>query len=628
VKYKLALFLFFGVFASFSQTRKLRLEVFNKKIDSLYKIPKSFARDTALVILLNLKANVEINEGVNVDSVFKLNEKALELSNKHNWRFGKMFTYYMLSENENIKGRYFSVINYCLKVLSLVDKKTEWYFYEKALGSAGAAYMWIDKPKDAKKFYELFFDYMKNKSTWVYKHPLENKPKKAQNHINDALTEMGILYIKYEKDEVKAFDYLSKAKANYVKLKDNFGLGYMGSYLGLTYERLGKIKLAETEFENSFRYLKEQGADYLLADAYNNASEFYFRQNDLTKAEYYAKSALEIGERIGIFFSIRDANQNLFAIANANRDYRNALLYHQKFAAIKDSMSEANYEDKMKVIRYEFDTESQKQEIEKKTLENQKKNNLIYSLIFGIIAVAIIGFIVIRNMNYKRKLTEKEMERLQQERQLLATNSVLKGQEEERSRLARDLHDGLGGLLSGIKLNLSSIPGNVVLSTQNAEVFSQTISQLDNAITELRRVAHSMLPESLLKFGLKDAISDYCEGINHAGKLKIHFQSFGIEDLKLEQSTEITLYRIVQELLNNVMKHAEAKEAFVQIVQSEGTLTITVEDDGKGFDINTLNEKKGIGISNIENRVEYLKGKMDIQTEPNKGTSTVIEIKI
>jgi signal transduction histidine kinase len=180
-------------------------------------------------------------------------------------------------------------------------------------------------------------------------------------------------------------------------------------------------------------------------------------------------------------------------------------------------------------------------------------------------------------------------------------------------------------MLSGVKFQLNSMKGNVILSEENAETFTRSIAQLDNAITEMRRVAHNMMPEALLKFGLNDTLKNYCESVSQNSGLAVTFQSYGLEN-RLDQSTEIVLYRIVQELLNNTVKHALATQAQVQLSRIENRITLTVEDNGKGFDVNNLSGK-GIGLSNIQNRVDYLNGKMDIKSD-DKGTSTHIEFEM
>jgi signal transduction histidine kinase len=195
--------------------------------------------------------------------------------------------------------------------------------------------------------------------------------------------------------------------------------------------------------------------------------------------------------------------------------------------------------------------------------------------------------------------------------------------EKERSRLAKDLHDGLGGMLSGIKLTLGSFSGNMVLPVENAAIFTKVIHQLDNTIEEMRRVAHSMMPEALLRFGLSEAIQDYCDGINESNIIKMKFTEIGLNG-DIEKPTEVVLYRIMQELSNNAIKHAAAKNIFIQLDKHEKGLTLTVEDDGKGFDITQI--KKGDGLQNIQSRIDYLKGSMEIHSKPGEGSTFIIEI--
>ena len=215
---------------------------------------------------------------------------------------------------------------------------------------------------------------------------------------------------------------------------------------------------------------------------------------------------------------------------------------------------------------------------------------------------------------------------LEKEKQLAATEAVLKGEEKERTRLAKDLHDGLGGMLSGIKYSLNTMKGNLIMTPENHQAFERSMDMLDSSIKEMRRVAHNMMPEALVKFGLDTALRDFCNDINQSGALRVTYQSIGLQDASIDQTTGITIYRIVQELINNTMKHAAARTAIVQLSGRQHLLTVTVEDDGKGFDTSILRQAGGIGWSNIINRVEFLKGKLDIDSQPGKGTSVHIEL--
>lgn len=170
--------------------------------------------------------------------------------------------------------------------------------------------------------------------------------------------------------------------------------------------------------------------------------------------------------------------------------------------------------------------------------------------------------------------------------------------------------------------------GNLIMTPENHQAFERSMDMLDSSIREMRRVAHNMMPETLVRFGLDTALKDYCSHINQSGALEINYQSIGLENEVLDQTTAVTIYRIVQELITNTIKHAAAKTAIVQLTKSGGQLTATIEDDGKGFDTSILKQSKGIGWTNIQHRIEFLKGTMDVNSEPGKGTSVHIEISV
>ena len=289
-----------------------------------------------------------------------------------------------------------------------------------------------------------------------------------------------------------------------------------------------------------------------------------------------------------------------------------------------------NRDSQKKVYDLEAKYLAQKKEAE--MLAQQKiikqKNQLNYLLAAGVLLLLVVVSLVYLNYRSKQKLQLQRINELETQQQLLATEAVLKGEEQERTRLAKDLHDGLGGLLSGIKYSFNSMKGNLVLTADNALAFERSMDMLDSSINEMRRVAHNMMPETLVKFGLDTALKDFCNNINQSGALRVSYQSFGLENSELPKTTAITIYRIVQELINNTMKHAAAKTAVVQLSIANHILAVTVEDDGRGFDTAVLQQSKGIGWSNIQSRVEFLKANLDIRSEKEKGTSVHIELTV
>lgn len=171
---------------------------------------------------------------------------------------------------------------------------------------------------------------------------------------------------------------------------------------------------------------------------------------------------------------------------------------------------------------------------------------------------------------------------------------------------------------------------NLVMTPDNAQAFERSIDMLDSSIKEMCRVAHNMMPEMLLKYGLDTALKEFCNEIGRTGVMRITYQSAGIATNPIEQTTAVTIYRIVQELVSNAVKHSNAQHVLVQVhaLAQEKLLAITVEDDGHGFDATALNQSGGMGWKNIQNRVEFLKGRLDIQSSPGKGTSVMIELNI
>lgn len=167
--------------------------------------------------------------------------------------------------------------------------------------------------------------------------------------------------------------------------------------------------------------------------------------------------------------------------------------------------------------------------------------------------------------------------------------------------------------------------GNLIMTPENQQAFERGMDMLDNSIREMRRVAHNMLPEALVKSGLDTALKDFCSDINQSGILNVHYESIGIQEADIPRTTAITIYRIIQELLNNVIKHAAARSAIIQLNKSDDVITIRAEDDGRGFDTSLMHRAQGMGWSNIRERVDFLKGKLDIRSSPEKGTSVFVE---
>jgi signal transduction histidine kinase len=299
-----------------------------------------------------------------------------------------------------------------------------------------------------------------------------------------------------------------------------------------------------------------------------------------------------------------------------------ALETYKKYYAANDTLQNEESRKMTLELDKKYDTEKKEKQLLVQQVTIRQKNTLNYILAGSAVTLLLISLLTYRNYRQKQKLQQQKIAELEKEKLLSAAKSILKGQEEERSRLAKDLHDGLGGLLSGVKLQLGAMKGNLILSEEHGQIFNTALVKLDESISEMRRVAHNMMPEALMKLGLQQALQDYCEGLSAAQPFTINGEFYGLEK-RMESGTEVVVYRIVQELLNNAVKHSGASVILAQVMRQENNLTITVEDNGKGFDMPTI--LQGAGLKNIRSRVDYLKGQLDIQTEPGKGTSVHID---
>jgi len=304
---------------------------------------------------------------------------------------------------------------------------------------------------------------------------------------------------------------------------------------------------------------------------------------------------------------------------------------------------EENQRERLKFS--ELESEKKEQQLRLAKLETEQKNNDIstykkllifkekintYYIVFIFIFIILIILLLYaykqraKSMKQRDELHTLAMEKEKQNSKISTLTALLEGQEQERGRLAQDLHDGLGGLLSGTKLQLSNL--NPHQSENIEEGISKSINQIDGAVEELRRVAHNLMPDLLMKYGLEAAIKEFATRMSNTS-LDIHTEFIKYSN-SISEEKQLIIYRIIQELVNNAIKHAHTSEIIIQISEEENVLHITVEDNGKGFDHKKLDVKKTAGFHNIESRIQFLKGTMNITSELNIGTSIELQIPI
>ncbi|PJJ62853.1 ATP-binding protein [Chryseobacterium geocarposphaerae] len=373
------------------------------------------------------------------------------------------------------------------------------------------------------------------------------------------------------------------------------------------------------------------------------AQMFYFNKYDiLKKLKRYDEAKKTLEDILAEQSLASDLNnrkaiyKQLSALNEEMGNPKEALLWEQKYSKLNDSLNTESVKLEINKIEAKFNAAEKERKIanlnaEKKQreLEVSEKNSYLIglSLVLLLLIIFFIFFFVIYRKN--KKISEQKEINLQQKitdikqkEELSLTKAILEGEERERERIARDLHDGLGGMLAGVKINFSTWSSHH-LNPEKDKEFYRILSQLDNSVAELRHVARNLMPESLLNFGLETALNDLCEFYIRKD-LDIDFQPINIEK-KLPLNIQLNIYRIVQELLANAVKHSGANNILLQCSQSEENFFITIEDNGKGFAKNSEEKTKSLGLRNLKNRVDYLKGKMEINSD-HEGTTINIEL--
>lgn len=353
--------------------------------------------------------------------------------------------------------------------------------------------------------------------------------------------------------------------------------------------------------------------------------KIYFKKNDFTKAEIHFKKGFEIDSTNNK--NPIDFYPFLSKINEKKGNIKKALAYSNKYNTITDSMYAINNSQKIGNLLYDHERRATEQEllIKNKNIEllqaNRKKRNLIYLIV--LFSLLISGGIVYYLL--KQRLNTKELNLIKAEYNYAKIALITKGEEQEKTKLSKHIHDDITGDLSVIKYTLSTINKEDTLNTVTEKVTTMS-TQLDESIDKLRNISHELAPPTLLDFTLIETLQFYCDRLQDKNKnISIQFETVGNknEPYTNNLATKTTVYRIIQEIISNSIEHAKATQLFLLLSMLNTKLIITIEDNGIGY--NTSTEKSGLGIKNIEVRVAMLEGTFEVVSS-KEGTKTSIEI--
>ncbi|WP_074405712.1 ATP-binding protein [Aquimarina megaterium] len=472
-------------------------------------------------------------------------------------------------------------------------------------------------------------------------------------YVNDYIlkniyTNLGVIYIKKE-DPVKAKEYFLKTKS--LMKEDKVGLDMLYVYIGLA-----NVYYLERKWQRSLQYYQKS---YVMANTLGTQkeiinialgfSEVYSELGEFSKALPYLSIAENTIAKVSSGGETNLMTKNLYDVYSdvyeKAGNYKKSTIYLHKSIALSDSIFAIDKTREVERLKIQYETEKQAKEIEFLTLQREKKEleiqqketalersrllKNVFLISFLIILIPVVGLLYVY---FQKLITQKELsvknEEISQQKiteilrtqQLKTIKATLQGQETERKRIAQELHDSIGGGLAGIKLQLDQY-------TKEDSTIKNTVSNLQEICEQVRDISHDLIPKKIVQNAFTTVISNHIKTIDSTSEVKINFLSNSEEAINnIDEQIQAELYKIIQELFTNMLKHAEASKVDLSLNYYDNTINLLFEDNGKGFNI--YKKKSGIGLDNIESRIKALDGNLNIDSHIGRGTIINIDIPI
>ncbi|MEP6700434.1 MAG: sensor histidine kinase [Bacteroidota bacterium] len=475
--------------------------------------------------------------------------------------------------------------------------------------------------------------------------------------------ELAKLYRK-TKDLDRALENYNKATAIYTDLKDTSGISMILNESGVVYEYKEDYKEAVTRYTSSLKLAEAAGDSLSVSYSLSNIAGVYVIEKKYAEAEDNLLRALNIRQilkdsfTIALTFSdlgvamnakgdypkaikyltlsnrmaeklkypeLQSNNYNeLASVAQKQGDFQKAFYFFMKRTELRDSLMGLEKTKQIEELNAKYETARKEQKI------LEQKNHIRFQnfLFIGIGGLILLTALLVHSQ-YRRYKLKKESQ-LQFEimkQQELAIRAVMEAEENERQRIAKDLHDGVGQMMSAAKMNLSAFESEITFANNDQKQSLEKVIQLvDESCKEVRTVSHIMMPNALLKNNLGVAIRDFVDKLS-SKTLQAHVSTHGLDE-RFDSNVETVLYRVIQECVSNAIQHAGATTLDISITRDKDGISGTIEDNGKGFDISDKDNFEGIGLKNITTRIEYLKGTVDFDSASGRGTVVAFHVPI
>ena len=559
-------------------------------------------------------------------------ERCIEVKDDSLRERSKMMAYNNLGGIYNFNGDFQNSLSYRLKSMEIVEKLMPKNYNNRAIIYLNIAsdYRQLKIPSKGIEYLNKTAGFFQNLSGRL---KMEFYFEYYENYISTDNSAKAISILDSIQQGLSVFDLSDFQQSDYSlmlsKLRGNYALN-----------KQQNPDEALKQFTTSLQFARKLESKSEVNESIYNIGLAYLQKKSFPEAIRYLQEAYDSSVSQSLKNQSLKISGSLAEAFTSTGQPAKAAIYLKKALDLQLEIYDENKTGELNFLEAKYQNEKKEKEITSLRLSNAekelvvtKRNRLIITGSILAAALLLILGLLYRSNRQKRLIAEKD-KKLQQEQilflerqqQVVSLQSMINGQETERTRIAKDLHDGLSGMFSTVKMYFSTLQHEKEELKQHY-TFTKSIELIDNAAEEIRRIAHNMMPEVLMKLGLVHAIQDMCSNISAGKLLQVQLQSYGMEK-RLNASTEIMLYRIIQELLTNIMKHAQASSAIVQFNRSAQRLIVTVEDNGKGFSLMENDNRNHAGLDTIKSRVDYLNGNITIDSQREIGTTVVMEFLI
>lgn len=572
-----------------------------------------------------------INEGLNamaigfyvsrqMDSSLAYNYKALNIRKRLNDKRGQASSLSKIATIYTDQGKYPQSININLRLMNMYADEKDNTIYATSLINIVNAYAYLKDMRKFKKYNDMglrlipklkdrqmvgriygnagnYYEKVNNYDSAIYYNQLALDIFLNDNNLTEATgiyNNMGIVYRKKGNNQL-AFEYYQKAYDISKASNDKYNIAYYGSNTGFVLNLMG-------------------------------------RQNE---AEVFLEEARKIAEEGKYLFIQRMVYGSLSLVKEKKGDLATALLYRKRFDVIKDSLinterteaieeMEARFQNERQLkINKQLELDRKNEQLKRVKAENVSARKSKYLVIGGFgSALLILLILFIYQLRQRRQREQYNRQIIREKEQGL--KAVISATEEERKRIAKDLHDGIGQQMTGLKMAWQQLSNRINRQEQeNVRELERITGILDDTSTEVRSISHQMMPKVLTEMGLVSALEDMLAKTLKPAGISYEFNPLGIRNRQPEE-IEISLFRIGQELINNIIKHAGATQVEVQLVQSKENISLVISDNGKGFDPEKTAD--GIGQLNIKSRVNTIHGHYRAEAGENAGMVFTVRI--